>query len=72
MTSDSERIKLFVYPRMFAIPNLSPFCCKLETWLRIAEVPYELVPDRSAERTSRQAALHRRRWRQDCRLEHHH
>jgi glutathione S-transferase len=44
MTSDSARIKLFVYPRMYAIPNLSPFCCKLETWLRIAEVPYELVP----------------------------
>jgi glutathione S-transferase len=37
-------IKLFVYPRLFAIPNLSPFCCKLETWLRITGVPYELVP----------------------------
>jgi glutathione S-transferase len=36
-------IKLFQFPRMFAIPNLSPFCCKLETWLRIAQVPYEIV-----------------------------
>jgi glutathione S-transferase len=36
-------IKLFQFPRMFAIPNLSPFCCKLETWLRIAQVPYEVV-----------------------------
>jgi glutathione S-transferase len=36
-------IQLFVFPRMFAIPNLSPFCCKLETWLRIAKVPYTLV-----------------------------
>jgi glutathione S-transferase len=36
-------IKLFVFPRMFAIPNVSPFCCKLETWLRIAGIPYELV-----------------------------
>lgn len=36
-------IKLFQFPRMFGIPNLSPFCCKLETWLRIAEIPYEVV-----------------------------
>jgi glutathione S-transferase len=36
-------IKLFQFPRMFAIPNLSPFCCKLETWLRMAEIPYEVV-----------------------------
>lgn len=38
-----SHIKLFVFPRMFAIPNLSPFCCKLETWLRIAEIPYTVV-----------------------------
>src|SRR5262245_34477238 len=25
--------KLFQFPRMFAIPNFSPFCCKLEIWL---------------------------------------
>jgi glutathione S-transferase len=36
-------IKLFQFPRMFDIPNLSPFCCKLETWLRIAGIPYEVV-----------------------------
>ena len=36
-------IKLFQFPRMFAVPNLSPFCCKLETWLRIAGIPYEVV-----------------------------
>jgi hypothetical protein len=23
-------------------PNLSSFCCKMETWLRIAGVPYEV------------------------------
>jgi glutathione S-transferase len=34
---------VFQFPRMFAIPNLSPFCCKLETWLRIAGIPYEVV-----------------------------
>jgi glutathione S-transferase len=36
-------ITLFQFPRMFGIPNVSPFCCKLETWLRIAGVPYEVV-----------------------------
>jgi len=36
-------LKLFQFPRMFAIPNLSPFCCKLETWLRIVRIPYEVV-----------------------------
>jgi glutathione S-transferase len=36
-------IKLFQFPRLFGIPNLSPFCCKLETWLRIAGIPYEVV-----------------------------
>jgi glutathione S-transferase len=36
-------VKLFQFPRMFAIPNLSPFCCKLETWLRITHIPYEVV-----------------------------
>jgi glutathione S-transferase len=38
-----QPIKLFQFPRRFGIPNLSPFCCKLETWLRIAQVPYEIV-----------------------------
>lgn len=40
-------IKLFQFPRMFGIPNISPFCCKLETWLRITKIPYEAigVPD---------------------------
>jgi glutathione S-transferase len=38
-----QPIKLFQFPRMFGIPNLSPFCCKLETWLRIANIPYEIT-----------------------------
>jgi len=43
--TDAQRptIKLFQFPRMFGIPNLSPFCCKMETWLRIAGIPYEVV-----------------------------
>jgi glutathione S-transferase len=36
-------IRLFQFPRMFSIPNLSPFCSKLETWLRITGIPYEVV-----------------------------
>lgn len=44
MTGSTHRpIRLFQFPRMFAIPNLSPFCCKLETWLRMAGLPYEIV-----------------------------
>jgi len=36
-------VKLFQFPRMFGIPNISPFCCKLETWLRMTGIPYEVV-----------------------------
>jgi glutathione S-transferase len=44
MTSSVQApIRLFQFPRLFAIPNLSPFCCKLETWLRIAGMPYQVV-----------------------------
>ena len=38
-----QAIKLFQFPRRFGIPNLSPFCCKLETRLRIVRVPYEIT-----------------------------
>jgi len=40
---NARPVKLFQFPRMFDIPNLSPFCCKLETWLRIAGIPYQVV-----------------------------
>jgi glutathione S-transferase len=38
-------IKLFQFPRprMFDVPNLSPYCCKLETWLRMTGIAYEIV-----------------------------
>lgn len=36
-------LELFQFPRRFGIPNLSPYCCKLETWLRIASIPYAVV-----------------------------
>jgi glutathione S-transferase len=43
MKSARPPVKLFQFPRQFSIPNLSPFCCKMETWLRIAGIPYEIV-----------------------------
>lgn len=37
-------IRLHQYPPMFGIANPSPFCMKLETWLRMADLPFEIVP----------------------------
>jgi glutathione S-transferase len=36
-------IRLHQYPPMFGIPNPSPFCMKLETWLRMTALPFEIV-----------------------------
>ena len=36
-------VKLFQFHPALGLPNASPFCVKLETWLRIANVPYENV-----------------------------
>jgi glutathione S-transferase len=36
-------IRLHQYPPMFGIPNASPFCMKVETWLRMAGLPFEVV-----------------------------
>jgi glutathione S-transferase len=54
MTDTSRApIKLFQFPRMFAVPNVSPFCCKLETWLRMAQIPYEVVDVRDPRKAPR-------------------
>lgn len=37
-------VYLYQFPRSKGIPSLSPFCLKLETWLRMADIPYENVP----------------------------
>lgn len=37
-------IKLYQFKRTWGIPNLSPFCCKVETYLRMAKIDYEMVP----------------------------
>lgn len=35
-------IRLYQFPTAFGLPNLSPFCMKVETYLRMAELPYEI------------------------------
>ena len=37
-------LKLYQFERTWGIPNLSPFCCKIETYLRMAEIDYQIVP----------------------------
>ncbi len=35
-------IRLYQFPPGFGLPNASPFCMKVETWLRMAGLPFEL------------------------------
>jgi glutathione S-transferase len=37
-------IRLVQYEAVWGLPNVSPPCMKLETWLRMAGVPYRLAP----------------------------
>lgn len=37
----TAKIKLWQMKPIWGLPNPSPFCVKLETWLRMAEIPYE-------------------------------
>ncbi|HBZ30904.1 MAG TPA: glutathione S-transferase [Nitrosomonas nitrosa] len=34
-------LKLYQFERTWGIPNLSPFCCKIETYLRMADIQHE-------------------------------
>ena len=34
-------IELYQFHPSLGLPNMSPFCLKLETWLRMAGLPYE-------------------------------
>ncbi|WP_392538882.1 glutathione S-transferase family protein [Legionella sp. 227] len=36
-------IKLYQFPSAWSLPNPSPFCMKLETYLRMAKLPFETV-----------------------------
>jgi glutathione S-transferase len=37
-------IKLYQFEPAFGLPNASPFCMKLETYLRMAALPFEIPP----------------------------
>lgn len=36
-------IKLYQFPRPYGFPSFSPFCVKLETYFKMANIPYENV-----------------------------
>lgn len=38
----NQSITLVQFPRHLGIPNASPFCAKLELWLKLAEIPFEI------------------------------
>lgn len=40
---EKDIVYLVQIPRAGIIPSVSPFCLKLETWLRIADVPYHNI-----------------------------
>ncbi|CAB55104.1 Failed axon connections homolog [Caenorhabditis elegans] len=37
-------VYLYQFPRARLLPNLSPFCMKVETWLRMSDITYEIPP----------------------------
>ena len=39
----SVTLKLYQFPPVFGLPNASPFCMKLETYLRMVGLPFETV-----------------------------
>ena len=40
-------ITLFQFQRYWGLPNISPFCLKLETYLRLAKIPYQVTSTRN-------------------------
>lgn len=46
-------LKLFQFPALACFPNFSPFCVKLETYLKLAEIPYEKVYTSNTSRNTK-------------------
>lgn len=44
VSESKPMIKLYQYDPAFGLPNASPFCLKLETYLRMAALPFEIPP----------------------------
>lgn len=42
--TDEDSLVLCQPPSVLGVPNASPFCAKLETWLRLARLPYVVEP----------------------------
>lgn len=42
--ANPENIRLFQFDPAWCLPSPSPFCLKLETFLRMNDLPYEVVP----------------------------
>lgn len=41
----TDEITLVQFPRNLGVPNPSPFCVKLELWLKLAGIPYTVVEE---------------------------
>ena len=58
-------ITLFQFPAAFNVPNASPYCLKLETWLRLAGLEYQVKVVSDPRKAPGQAALRAYRGRGD-------
>ncbi|KAI6193977.1 Failed axon connections-like protein [Aphelenchoides besseyi] len=54
---EADVVYVFQFPRSFALPNLSPYALKLETWLRFADINYKVVEDLSLWHRSSEGTL---------------